>query len=70
MYKNIDIYIYTLVSMCLYTKSFKVYTGKAETHVISHNLSSYTKVSVIRYMYTCGYMYRIQRGSKCEGSHR
>jgi hypothetical protein len=45
-----SIYIYTCVC-------FKVCTGKAETYVISHNLSSYTKVSTIRYMYACGWMY-------------
>ena len=44
--------IYIYICVC-----FKVCTGKAETHVISHNLSSYTKVSIIRYMYTFGWMY-------------
>ena len=47
-----ELYIYTYLCVC-----FKVCTGKAETHVISHNLSSYTKVSIIRYMYTFGWMY-------------
>ena len=50
MYKTIYIYMYTCVC-------FKVCTGKAATYVISHNLSSYTKVSTIRYMYACGWMY-------------
>ena len=31
--------------------------ARAETYVSLHNISSYTRVAMILYMYTCEYMY-------------
>ena len=54
----------------VYEAASKCALATADTYVNSQNLSSYTKVSIIRYIYifflrlfSC-----IQRGSKCERS--
>ena len=45
--------------------------ARAETYVSLHNISSYTRVAMILYMYTCEYMYAYKTiqevlSSKCE----
>ena len=51
--------MFTCEYMYVYnTKSFKAWAlARKQTYVSLHNMSSYTKVSEIWYVYTCEYMY-------------
>ena len=63
------------VSMCLYTKSFKVWTGNGKYKCKFAEFEFIYKVSIIRYMYICKYfhVYKVvqsvsvrQRTNMCE----